>query len=380
MSAYTVVKAVDDFVSVGPFPENLTLHTSGGVGWSYIQHQDVNRLRLTASGRVQPHSTAGSLAAARINIVNPAALGDVVLREPKFFMRCIMRMGTGTVREKILFGLYFKEFASAILVGKSTVSAEMESGDAAEDRHSTVVYSCQFGGGYPRFTVQNPHASQLELLAGGTSIVQGVNADAILDEVSVYIDPYQVVARWEGIGQAIPLTVIAYPHEILQLKPYILEDAPNAFVGISPMIAMASNDLTATGGRITEFEWNYFEWNARVLRPLWQPIGAYFFAQMPLDFIGFQPDAVLDISTADIGPYIIYPPTQFVDVPVTAKTIRIDNMRNPAYIDVILSGMQLTVNPYSTFTMPVLNPHAPIEVRGGGNGANIMIYSGDLNV
>lgn len=379
MTAYTVLQSTDNFVEAGPFPVALNSHVnSDGNGWLNIQAFNINHLDVTASGRVQPATSLAPLAVSRVLIGAGFIPSGIRMDMPKFLVKYNVRMAIGASREKILAGLYFKEFASAILAGKTTTNTGLESGDSAIDRNGLCIYSAEFGGGYPRFPAQAPHHG-MDLLAGGSSLIQGINSEILFDTVSIYFDEYQVIARWEGMGTLLPITVVAYPHKILGFKPYVeLDDLgdPNSLVGISPVLAMATDDISSTGCRITQIQWTYYEHNIREARPDWSPYGALFYAKIPLDFMGFSTSPQLDISTADIGPYIVHPPTMYRESTVLCRMLHLNNTKNGAYVDVSLStDLTFSVPPGAYLSLALPSIDTQIRVVGGGNRATLLLFS-----
>ncbi|MCI0558353.1 MAG: hypothetical protein MN733_07645 [Nitrososphaera sp.] len=380
MTAHGVIGSQDDFVDAGA-PIGLHNHTTAdGNTWRRIMPSAVNTLEIVTNGRVQPNVVTNSLAVARVLIGDGFLPAGVPLDKPKFVLTLDYRTATMASREKLLAGLYFKDFGSAVFAGFSTTKTANEAvGDTAINRNTTVIYSVEFGGDFERFPAHSPHTG-MKLLAGGSSLMEEDNSPGQDDTMMVYFDEYQVVARWQAFGQGeFPLTYIAYPHNILSFKPYVGLDNlldSNSLVGIAPVLAMTTDLTGINGARIKFLKWEYYEHDIREARPNWTPYGEIFYARIPLDFIGFGTEPQLVIATADIGPYIIYPPTQYRESVVLCRMLHLDNTKNGGFIDVTLStDLTFTVPPggHLAFALPTFD--SQIRVIGGGNRAVLTLFS-----
>lgn len=373
----------DDFI--GTSGSNLSAHlTNGGLSWIDLGEETMNRFIISPSGFARNNDVSPHWAVARVNMTVGQLPAGISFDKPRYLMTMVGRTALVSVNDQVAVGIYMIGIASFFGGGWATVLANQESGQAVSGLLAPYTAKAIHGGTFSRFPSEGP-MGKLEVLAGGSATdFFLINTGTAVVKILLYIDEYQMIFHFQHsqVGSERLQEYAVYPRELRTLRAF-----PLGFAGaeIVPVIFMRSNDVTANASRIDFLEWVFFGFTPRTVLLEWQPIEHFFVARQDLDFQSLRtctqtiigpPFACDDgnIATSE-GPYIMYPPTRYRDVEVTAAMLILDNHLNPAFIDVEIGVLMYSIAPFSRFQLYLPTISAPIKVSGGGNKAVLYLLS-----
>lgn len=373
------VTGFDTFVDIaGTFlSDHAPTDGSGGL-WHDLEDVTTNRLIIPASGRIQPNGVNALFAGAHLEPpFLPFTGGGIDLQLPRYLLAIEARNATAAQMERVMVGIYNELSNTFYGMGTLSHGANLESGDAVFVTYSPVLVQTLQGGNFARFALQNPFGNVTTILAGGAGAQNMRNQAGVSWTGILYIDEYQMCGDYVtgNLGALDETRYFAYPTELRTLRPSRDDAIDTPFY--EPCVMMRSSDATATGARITRLDWEFLDFTPQEIFPDWQPVEQLFVATVELNYqteqISFG--AFGGEIRGSAGPYLVYPPSRYRDVEVTAHMIVIDNGSNPAYLDVSIGPLQYEIQPYTRFQLVLPVFSTPILVRGGGNRGRLHLYS-----
>lgn len=379
MALKKILTGGDTFLDVGA-PKNLSAHaTDEQDTWVNVGGPATNILRIPVTGQVQcgTEGNQSALAGARVEVDPTRIPAGVVLDKPRYLISARGVAAQLSVIERVLVGIYATGSNSLFVGGYLSGGANLECGDTPSFGYHPVLGIADKGG---TFDFSHKLGCLNEFIGGRGSDFQEFNSSTE-NRFTLYVDEYQMTFRY-SVGTTNAEQIYGYTLYPLVLRTLRLPPDLIAEFQIAPFIGMRQNNISTTdGGRLTRFNWAYFDFTPQEINPPWQPLEDFFIAKVALDF-----QSILECGTnvscgniatpASNGPYLISAPSQFSDVHIIRAVMAfVDNSYNGAFLTLQIGKLKYEIPPFTRFQLLMPTNYVAILISGGGWNATLTLTS-----